>query len=212
VAEAHALYTTEAALWKRWEAEARLLAGQDDEAVAAACGLTAEGVQWYHALYFEVRPRLDARLYIHTVVLGRRVHAGLRADDYEMLLKLFGFELGPLAVDDLLRLFRDPPAAPAQLGGLDDAALCDLAHRLRAQVAVLTVALSGDSGPPSALLGLHFLLRRAKSGAKVQPSSAQKGRAKWVPTAADALTFLDKPAVSAHKPPDFRVGTAAAVA
>jgi hypothetical protein len=44
---------------KRWEAEARLLARQDDAAVAARCGLTPGAVAAYEALFFAVRDRLE---------------------------------------------------------------------------------------------------------------------------------------------------------
>lgn len=45
---------------KKAEVEARLLARQEDETIAARCGLSAAAVGAYHDLFFAVRDVLDA--------------------------------------------------------------------------------------------------------------------------------------------------------
>jgi hypothetical protein len=67
---------TAAALWgdgawpRRPEVEARLLAGQDDRAIAANCGLAPEAVAAYADLFYDVRPRLAVRSYVLHQVIG----------------------------------------------------------------------------------------------------------------------------------------------
>jgi hypothetical protein len=125
VAPAHHLYSREASL-RRAEVEARLLARQSDEDVAAQCSLSAAAVRAYHDLFFQVRDALGAEYYIYHVVIGPKVHAGLGEDDTDILLKLLGYAHGPLMVDLALRYFRTPPALPARLDDLDAAASADV--------------------------------------------------------------------------------------
>jgi hypothetical protein len=81
LAEAHALYTGEPL--KRWELEARVLAGDSDEVIAARCGLSAAAVAAYHATFYEVRPHLHAATHVVNVLIGPKVHHGLTAHDHE---------------------------------------------------------------------------------------------------------------------------------
>lgn len=124
---------------QRAEVEARLLARQDDEDIAARCGLTAAAVRAYHDLFFQVRDVLGAEFYIHNVVLGPQVDAGLSEDDTDILLKLLGYAHGPLMVDLVLRYFRSPPVFPLSLEGLDTTALADLRLLLQLRVLILTL-------------------------------------------------------------------------
>jgi hypothetical protein len=54
----------------RWALEARLLAGEPPEAIAARCGLSAAAVVAYEALFFNVRDRLEATDYISLIAIG----------------------------------------------------------------------------------------------------------------------------------------------
>jgi hypothetical protein len=107
VAEAHNFYTSAEPL-ARAELEARLLAGEVDEAVGPKVGLSAAAVAAYHALWFSVRPCLQAGGHIFGVVLGGKVRQGMRPDDPE-LLKVYGYALGARGVDAVLGYLRDPP-------------------------------------------------------------------------------------------------------
>ena len=60
----------------RHEVEARLLAAQDDDAIAARCGITPGAVAAYARLFYDVRPRLHARSYILHNVVGAVVDLG----------------------------------------------------------------------------------------------------------------------------------------
>lgn len=61
--------------------QARLLAGEDDEAIAATLGTTAGVIEAYAALFFDVRARLDIRDWIVTRVL---IPAFMRTPDDDM--------------------------------------------------------------------------------------------------------------------------------
>jgi hypothetical protein len=129
VAEAHHFDTTAEPL-KVAEVQARLLADEDDGAIAAKCGLSPAAVATYHDLYYYVRPCLKAEMYIVAVVLGPKVHRGMTRDDRDLLLKVFGLGFGPLGVDFLLDYFEHPPDVPDSLDQLDLPALQQLRVRL----------------------------------------------------------------------------------
>src|SRR5262249_53575776 len=133
--EAHAVYAGEPR--KRWELEARLLAGDPDVTIAARCGLSVQCVEAYHATFYEVRPHLHADTYVTTVLIAPKSFSGLPAADHEQLLKLFGYGLGGPGVDASLDSLQDPPTVPARLDDLDLPTLKRLCSRLRTKVMVL---------------------------------------------------------------------------
>jgi hypothetical protein len=138
VAAAHRFFTHAQPL-RRAEVEARPLAGQTDEAIAACCGLPADAVAAYHALFFDVRDNLEANLFIFSLVLDPEVDIRLTGDDQEVLLKLLGYSHGPPMIDVALRYFRDPPSLSACLDGLDGPARDDLHQRLQLRRLIQTL-------------------------------------------------------------------------
>jgi hypothetical protein len=117
---------------KRAELEARVLADQAGDEIAAKVGLSPAGVAAYEALFYDVRRSLKADTFIVNCVLGPKVHYGLTPDDHELLLKVYGYARGPVFLDVLLDYFRNPPVVPDSLDGLDHAALQKLLPDLRA--------------------------------------------------------------------------------
>jgi hypothetical protein len=146
-AEAHGVYTGESL--KRWELEARLLAGQSDEAIAARCDLSTAAVVAYHSAFYEVRPHLHADSYVVTVLIGPKAHYGPTTNDHEPLLKLAGYGLGGHGVDALLDYLQNPPAVPAWLDCLDLAALKNLCNRLRTKILVLLLTTPTSAARPA---------------------------------------------------------------
>ncbi len=124
---------------KKAEVEARLLARQSDDAIAARCGLSAAAVGAYHDLFFAVRDVLDSDIYIYSVAIGPKAFAGLAENDKDLFLKVLGYAHGPLMVDAALRCFRNPPVVPPRLDGLDTAALNELRLMLLIQKLFLTM-------------------------------------------------------------------------
>ena len=154
LAEAHDLYTSAEPL-RRAELEARLLAGEDDATVGAKVGLSAPGVAMYHDVFFDIRPRLGADFYILDVVLRGQAWYVPDPDDHGLLLKLFAYQLGGPYVDVLLDYFREPPAVPESLEGLDEAALRRLLGKLRTQLLLLATTTPAEALPPEEWLRLQ---------------------------------------------------------
>jgi hypothetical protein len=160
--EAHSVYTSDPPM-RRWEVEARLLGGGDDDAIAARCGLSAAGVRAFHDLFYEVRPHLQAGSYVINVLIGEKVHYGLKPDDHEQLLKLFGY--GGL-VDTYLDYLRDPPVVPASLTALDLPAIENLRSRLRTELLIRVLTTPTPDASPSTWLRVseQFAAPRCGSG------------------------------------------------
>jgi hypothetical protein len=172
LAEAHGVHVGEPL--RRFELEARLLAGQGDADIAARCGITAAGVGAYHSTFFECRPHLHADSYVVNVLIGPRAHCGLQPSDQEQLLKLAGFALGGPAVDEMLDFFAHPPAVPACFDGLDLDALRRLAGRLRTRLLVLALATPAAALPAEEWqrLGRQFALHRQADGGTADEAAA----------------------------------------
>jgi hypothetical protein len=148
VAEAYGVYTSAEPL-ARAGLEARLLADEADEAIAKKTGVSAAGLAAYHDIFFCVRAHLRADSYVATVVLRGKAHEPLKLDQHEVLLKAYGYALGPRGVDDILDYLRDPPAVPASLDGLDPPALRRLRARLRTRVSVLAMTTPASAASPA---------------------------------------------------------------
>lgn len=99
VGAAHRLYT--AADSQRWEIEARLLAGESDERIAEVTGTSPEVVATYESLFFAVRERLDATMWILLNALsGPHAMAPCVAED-GLILRWLGWTGGSQVVDIL---------------------------------------------------------------------------------------------------------------
>jgi hypothetical protein len=157
VAEAHHLFTV-AEPMRRAEVEARLLAQESDEEVADKCCLSPAGVACYHEVFFNVRPYLETRGYIVNVVLGSKVHYGMTPDDRELLLKMYGYYMGPLMVDELLDYWSDPPVVPESFAALDDTELAILQRKLQLHALILAQTLPVDDLTPAGHQVLHDLM------------------------------------------------------
>jgi hypothetical protein len=79
----------------RWELEARLLAGQTDEDIAAATAVPAGVVAMYERPFFGVRKCLAARDYILSCVVGGAPLHGFDEGDLRSLWAYFGYAAGP---------------------------------------------------------------------------------------------------------------------
>jgi hypothetical protein len=95
----------------RWEAEARLLAGQEPAAIAACLGLSPDVIEAYEAIFFNVGDRLDAVDYVAAFALSHGLHSGIAQDDHGAIARLVGYHLGPEAIDALAGRWGWPSAA-----------------------------------------------------------------------------------------------------
>jgi hypothetical protein len=160
LAEVHRFYET-APLLQRAEVEARLLGRQDDDSIAGLCGLSSAAVHLYHELCFEVRPYLQAEFYIFDKAIGRKAFYGLKSDDQDILLKLAGYGLGALAVDQLLAYWADPPVWPVALEDLDGPALETLQSKLQMRAWLLSLTLPANAATAARLPAIRSVLAQA---------------------------------------------------
>jgi hypothetical protein len=93
----------------RVEVEARLLAGQSDAEVAAACGASGPAVRWYEAAFFNVRDRLASADWVLSEVINTSFPAG----DDGPVLHWFGYCGGPDVLAVALAVIRGRPLPPA---------------------------------------------------------------------------------------------------
>jgi hypothetical protein len=96
--------------------EGRILARQSPDVAAAACGLGRDVVDAYLALFFDVLGKLHAQSYVLIHAVGGDLWGGgLREDDTDVLLRLYGFLLGTIFLEALHRYFRGGWSIPESL-------------------------------------------------------------------------------------------------
>jgi hypothetical protein len=125
----------------RGTVEARLLAGQTIDEVAAACGLTPGAVDAYEKLFFAVLDRLRADLFIYCHAIGEKHFYGLTEDDTDVFLKWVGYAKGPLMLEQAIRYFRGSWSVPERLDAASREDLEELALMLRVRAVVLVRVL-----------------------------------------------------------------------
>ena len=159
--EAREFFTTAHSHTKA-EIEARLLAGQDDAAIATRCGLSVESVGVYHGLYFDVRPRLDAEAWVFNAVLGTRMNGSLREQDRDVIVKLVGYQFGHIVLDALLEYYTQPPLILREVKRLALHELPALADQLRIQALLLALTLENRRCDRRAAALMQNLLARLR--------------------------------------------------
>lgn len=95
----------------RWELEARLLTDQPYTEMAKVLALSVKSIEYYEALFFNVRDRLECPSYITQVVLGKSIHAGLNERAYDVLWKMYGYWAGYCVLNSLIYRFNAPAIA-----------------------------------------------------------------------------------------------------
>jgi hypothetical protein len=199
---------------RRWQGEARLLAGQDDAAIAACCTIPASVIKTYHDLYYDVRRLLKAEGYIICQVIRWRFGRPVSPLDQKKLLKLFGYNWGGAGVDAILRLFAEPPIIPAHLDSLDLKKLTSLREQLAIKVLVLEMATPAEALTTGAWQQLSLRWRAVMAAVKTGRADQGTGLSlSQVP--GDMLAFLAEgkvesttapQAAGAISPSDWRDG------
>jgi hypothetical protein len=88
----------------RMTVECRILAGLSDEEIASKHALSAIAVQWYEAIFFHVRDRMEALDWIIATVLNPERS---QLSPTQRTLKRIAYFLGPAALEYLLDLFGE---------------------------------------------------------------------------------------------------------
>jgi hypothetical protein len=138
---------------KRWEIEARLLAGQDNIEIADRLGLERGAIEAYEAVYFQVRDRLGQSDYIMASVIGPAVYRGLRPDDLATIAKLYGYAYGPYFLDLLLHWLRWPGTILPP--GIEAEDMIELEHSFELMIAARTLEVDQTNVLPILRLMPH---------------------------------------------------------
>lgn len=139
---AHAMWADEKAP-TRWALEARILAGEDDNAIAKKLGCDPAVINAYEAVFFNVREKLDNVEYIVNVVMRDAVTRGLTERQYDLLWKMFGYQGGTHVLDAMITKFTtiDKPKRPEDVSKFfQESAINSMRHK--AAIAALTVPIN----------------------------------------------------------------------
>lgn len=139
---AHKLYHHQDKEW-RWLLEACLLARMSNEEIADQFGTLPEVIDLYEKVFFNVRDRLDQELWICKVITGSiesrqgNREGTLTANQWAMLLKLFGYYGGPEALKVLVSGYKNSghPKTAREVADWFDEATTTSVRRSAAMVA-----------------------------------------------------------------------------
>jgi hypothetical protein len=190
----------------RWRLEAYLLTAEPLEAVARHCALPVEAVEAYHALLFDVRPRLTARDWIAARALRPGPGNGLGGEQPGGVWKVCAYAAGARVLEVVLAVTMNRPlpdwvhAAGGRLTPEREARLrlsCKLlvtalttpsAEVLKALVAVAEQArtpAADAAGPPAHADGLLPAMQDFLQGLGRRPRRARR-RKRVAPPSAQA--------------------------
>ncbi len=153
---------------RRWEVEARSLAGQDDAAIAARIGVLPEVIEAYEAMFYNVRSRLGCSDWVTAFLFGPRVYEGLAPGDIEPIWKVFAYQLGPLVLDVLVDLPQDF-AVGESTSDRSERTTSGTVHWLGMAVAAMTLRVDVGSAPK--VIQLSALIEEFESVAKSRVAS-----------------------------------------
>jgi len=132
---------------RRWELQSRVLANQPVEEIADRIGMAPAEVGWFESLFFDVRVRLGAEMWIHTEVIGAGLRGGFQDAELGSLWASCGYYGGIPVLDAVVGAFHSArrPGEPAALNvylradaGID--------RRIQAMVAGVILPPYGSTG------------------------------------------------------------------
>lgn len=139
---AHSMWVEEKAP-TRWAVEARALAGESDEEIAAKLGTDPGVIAAYIETFFDVRKKRENIDYIVNVVLADAVTRGLQERHYDLLWKMMGFHGGPHVLDAVINRFisiAKPDSPDTVAGFFQDSAINSVKYK--AALAGMTVQVN----------------------------------------------------------------------
>jgi len=133
----------------RWAIEARILAGETDESIAAKLGIEPSVVAAFAHVFFDIREKMAHTDYILNVVLADAVTRGLSERQYDLLWKLMGYHGGEHTLSAIIGKFTPtakPEAPDAVAGFFQDFAVNTMKYK--AALAALTVQVNSHTQLP----------------------------------------------------------------
>jgi len=181
----------------RWEVDARLLLGQDDEAIGTKCGLETSTVRMYEALFFNVRDSLLARDWVTAAAIGPGLWLGFPAEQLGKLWAAFAFHTrSELILETIMAVTQDLPLPPGLRQRLSASGVDEAQLRTSAKLAVAALMLP-PSMPLSQTVELRELARRAEDALQAPADPINATATPLILDAlADALASASRAAVT----------------
>jgi hypothetical protein len=135
-----------------WEVQARVLAGQTDAEVAAACGLTPGAVGYFETLFFSVRDKLGAPDWVDRMAIRPGSTSWAACGDLGEAWRSLGYHGGLLVLDLVVAATVGRPL-PAWVAAREGAGDVKLGERLRlvARMVVDAMLLPPEADPTALL-------------------------------------------------------------
>ena len=157
----------------QWELKARVLADQPIEEIAARFGVSPAVLTWFEAVFFDVRVRLGARMWISNRVIGNGHLFGFRDDELGALWGAFGFHGGVPVVNTVVDAFYSTwrPGEPATIAVYfrDD---CPISLEMKVAIAASSIPVTEQTNRQcmkihARLLKIKATMRPGKSRAAI---------------------------------------------
>lgn len=156
----------------RWEMEARILARQSDEDIAAAMGLAAGVVNDFEHCFFGVRDRLSASDLVLLEIIGYLPFGGIREGDLRTLWHFYGYSAGPKMLEIVMAVSEDR-ALPAWAveSAPSQADIDDLVRSTKLAIGAMSMRLTSADNQKWLRLHLQVLEWRQRRSATESQSS-----------------------------------------
>lgn len=159
--------------------EAKILAREPDDYIAADISTCSEAIPWYHDLFFDVRERMHSRMYITKCVLGpsaRRIpqHDDVMTDNMKyMLYKSFGYFGGPLVLDTVITGYEQTGTFPAKSDQVADWFDSAFKTAIRRRASMAAQVFTVDRWKVMELLQMHVTLLAQQQAANAASGGTQ---------------------------------------
>ncbi len=142
-----------------------LLAGMSDEDAAERCGEMPATIDWYEAMFYNVRDRLNARYWIVKNCLGPAAERFIDDHGRQFTLKMFAYFAGEKALDMMLSGF-DPSKNWRDMNDLSQLLDTHAADTIRRRCAAHIMTAEINRFNIMELVGAHLKLMELAQSAK----------------------------------------------
>lgn len=159
---------------QRLQMEAWILTGEDLDKIGEHLGIPTECVEWYEALFFNVRDRLHLVYYITEQVLEISLNRGLSNFEIDTVAKYFGYHGGAVVLRSILTSYDSAISSPGSGEACDHYFMQFMGNRLSAKMSSLINAWEGNQWNMEK--GLELMLRLKELAIKADSASSTVDR------------------------------------
>lgn len=145
--------------------QACILSGMSDEDAAERCGEMPATIDWYEAMFYNVRDRLNSRFWVTKNCLGPAAERFLDDHGRQFTTKMFGYFVGPKMLDMMISGF-DPTKRWREMEDLSSVLDVHAADTIRRRSASSAMTVEINRFNVMELLGAHLKLMELAQSAK----------------------------------------------